>query len=248
MTLYGRIAHDLRESIQGGGVLPGDTIPSIRELMQRYNVARDTVRDAVAVLTHEGLVIPRQGIGTIVRDVQPLELHSEPDVAPRTWAEQTGEAGVDLVVVSEWEDADPDTAGRLGIASGASVLHRVRHQTYAGIIAQVMEQWIPYEIVTGIQEHLGLDFTDLDAVNAYQGPNLFELMAAVGHAPVRTTEAQSARMPRPDEREIMEIPAGVAVLVTDRRTLEKDKVPVEVSCMVGTGDRISVSYDVTLRY
>lgn len=246
MTLYSQIAHDLRGDIQSGRVRPGDTLPPLRELMQHYGVARDTVRDAVAVLTNEGLVIPRRGIGTIVRDTKPITLHYDPSAPAQTWAQQGG--GTDRVMVTEWENADPDTAARLDIEQGASVLHRVRHQIFSGVVAQIVEQWIPSEIVTDIQDQTGLDLAEIEGSSPDDGVNVFISMASAGHAPISTTERQSARMPRPDERDTMEIPPGVAVLITDRRTIELDNRPVEVSRMVGTGDRISTSYTVALHY
>jgi len=47
---------------------PGDLLPPERELVQMLGVSRGSVRDAIRSLESMGLLEPRQGIGTVVRD------------------------------------------------------------------------------------------------------------------------------------------------------------------------------------
>jgi GntR family transcriptional repressor for pyruvate dehydrogenase complex len=56
---------------------PGDKLPSERELAEMLQVSRSSIRDAIRGLELIGLVEPRQGAGTIVR-----ELSSEAVVNP----------------------------------------------------------------------------------------------------------------------------------------------------------------------
>ena len=53
---------------------PGDKLPSERELAELLQVSRSSIRDAIRGLELMGLVEPRQGAGTIVRElsVEPL--------------------------------------------------------------------------------------------------------------------------------------------------------------------------------
>lgn len=48
---------------------PGDKLPSERELAEMLKVSRSSIRDAIRGLELKGLVEPRQGAGTIVREV-----------------------------------------------------------------------------------------------------------------------------------------------------------------------------------
>ncbi len=48
---------------------PGDKLPSERELAETLKVSRSSIRDAIRSLELVGLVEPRQGTGTIVREV-----------------------------------------------------------------------------------------------------------------------------------------------------------------------------------
>jgi DNA-binding GntR family transcriptional regulator len=65
---YRQIADDLRRQIEDGTIPPGRRIPSMVELEQTYNVARDTLRKATQVLKDEGLVQTVQGMGIYVVD------------------------------------------------------------------------------------------------------------------------------------------------------------------------------------
>ena len=48
---------------------PGDMLPPERELVRRFGVSRSSIRDAIRSLEAVGLLEPRQGIGTVVRDL-----------------------------------------------------------------------------------------------------------------------------------------------------------------------------------
>ena len=55
---------------------PGDKLPSERELAELLKVSRSSIRDAIRGLELRGLVEPRQGAGTIVREMSKEALAS----------------------------------------------------------------------------------------------------------------------------------------------------------------------------
>src|SRR6266571_8045796 len=65
-VMYQQIAGDLRRKIEGGDMPPGSRLPTEIELMEKYAASRNTVRDAIKVLTNRGLVETRPGQGTYV--------------------------------------------------------------------------------------------------------------------------------------------------------------------------------------
>ena len=65
---YLQVADELRDSIDSGGVKPGERLPSGRDLARRYGVAPMTVSHAIDVLRGEGLVEAYQGRGVFVTD------------------------------------------------------------------------------------------------------------------------------------------------------------------------------------
>lgn len=65
---YQQVAHALRAAILTRTFQPGDKLPSLNELSERYGVARMTVQQAMRVLRDEGLIVSRQGSGVFVRE------------------------------------------------------------------------------------------------------------------------------------------------------------------------------------
>lgn len=66
--LYLEIVHQIREMITDDHLLPGDRLPSERELSERLNVGRSSVREAFRALELLGLIETRRGEGTYLRD------------------------------------------------------------------------------------------------------------------------------------------------------------------------------------
>lgn len=64
IPVYVQLADILRGMITSGELAPRRPIPSIRTLMQRYEVSDGTVKKAVQVLRDEGLVrtVPGRGV------------------------------------------------------------------------------------------------------------------------------------------------------------------------------------------
>lgn len=61
---YRHIAENLRAKIESGGIARGDRLPTEIELMNMYKASRNTVRDAMKLLTSLRLVETRAGQGT----------------------------------------------------------------------------------------------------------------------------------------------------------------------------------------
>lgn len=58
----------LKKKITGGEYPPGTKIPTEPEIVSKYGVGRNTVREAISTLVHEGLLEKIQGKGTFVRE------------------------------------------------------------------------------------------------------------------------------------------------------------------------------------
>ena len=66
---YEQVAEQIRKLISSGSLKAGDKLPSERDLGVRLGVGRSSIRDAIRTLQAEGILEPRQGHGTVVRDV-----------------------------------------------------------------------------------------------------------------------------------------------------------------------------------
>lgn len=72
--VYEDVARQIQRLIVDGVLKPGDMLPPERELAERLAVSRGSVRDAIRTLEFIGLVVPRQGEGTLVAEVSPEAL------------------------------------------------------------------------------------------------------------------------------------------------------------------------------
>jgi GntR family transcriptional regulator len=63
-----QVAAALRNEIATGDLAPGDRLPSIRQLADRFKVAPMTAQNAIEVLRSEGLIYTSPGRGSFVRE------------------------------------------------------------------------------------------------------------------------------------------------------------------------------------
>ena len=68
VPLYSQLADLLRQRVMRGLWGPGAKVPSLEALVAEFQVARVTVRQAIDILTREGLLLPQRGRGTFVTD------------------------------------------------------------------------------------------------------------------------------------------------------------------------------------
>ena len=64
--LYEDIVGQIQEFIREGILKPGDRLPSERELAERLQVSRSSLREAIRALELKGLVVSRPGAGTFI--------------------------------------------------------------------------------------------------------------------------------------------------------------------------------------
>lgn len=67
--IYEEVAARIRLLISEGRLEPGEKLPPERELAAALGVSRTSVRDAIRTLEATGLLEPRQGHGTVVREL-----------------------------------------------------------------------------------------------------------------------------------------------------------------------------------
>lgn len=76
---HGRIVRELGLRILAGELAPGERLPAEAELIEKYEVSRPVLREAVRVLVAKGLVQSRQRAGALVRPRSQWHL-LDPDV------------------------------------------------------------------------------------------------------------------------------------------------------------------------
>ena len=67
VRMYEEIIKQIEDMINSGEMLPGDKLPSERDLAQRLNVSRTTLAQALRILEADGILVVRSGSGRFIR-------------------------------------------------------------------------------------------------------------------------------------------------------------------------------------
>ncbi|WP_241191242.1 PLP-dependent aminotransferase family protein [Deinococcus psychrotolerans] len=89
---HARVARALREAVRDGRLMPGQKLPGSRELARTWNLARNTVTDALEQLAAEGYLDIRQRSGCYVADLPPgaaVPAPAGPPLVLSAWARRT---------------------------------------------------------------------------------------------------------------------------------------------------------------
>ncbi len=125
LPLYFQLRSLLLEQIESGSLKPGDTIPTERELIDRFGVSRITVRQAVNSLMSDGLLYRQRGLGTFVRSNR-----IEQELSTLTgFSEEMIDRGLTpgaKLISAEMVEADAATAAKLRLQPGQRVFRMVR--------------------------------------------------------------------------------------------------------------------------
>jgi len=109
---YLRIADELRRAIHAGEYRPGDQLPSVKKLEERFAVSPMTVYHALDELKAENLIYTAQGRGTYVQhDLDPASITVSPATAVSEVKATLGQLAAELASVerrvaaleSEWQ-------------------------------------------------------------------------------------------------------------------------------------------------
>jgi len=67
-TLHEQVMVQLAAYIRGGKLKPGDQLPPERELAERMQVSRPTIREALRIMQLQSLIVSRPGSGTFIAE------------------------------------------------------------------------------------------------------------------------------------------------------------------------------------
>ncbi len=226
--VFKQIADDLRSQINVGTLAPGDRLPSESQLMERYGVARMTVRQSMSGLKAEGLVVAEHGRGVFVRGRPVVRRVASDRFARRhresgqaafiAEAEGVGAPSVDELEVGH-EVAAPEVRECLGLTSRAKVLARRRRYLIDGQPVELAASYVPSALAKGtpIEER-------------HTGPGgIYARLEELGHTLAEFTEEVGARMPTPEERRRLRLPDGTPVLTVRRIAFDTKGNRVEMT-------------------
>lgn len=224
--LYYQLKQVFRTQICNGILKPGDAIPPERELVNRYDVSRMTVRLAIQELVQEGLIVKYQGKGTFV--AQPKIKRSLSEL--RSFSEDMSASGLHpgsrLMDLRE-ENASEQVCEALNIAPGTkiTIVERVRtvdneeplslSRSFLHLPEEVVltkEDFQAEASLWALLSRKGIDITDAE-----------ETVQAIGANSVQA--------------KLFKIAKGTPLLMMDGISYTADGSPVESYCNIHRADR-----------
>ncbi len=194
MQLEGRIEKAVRDGI----LLPGDPLPSEREIAAITDLSRVTVRRAVQELVKNGLVVQRRGSGTFI--APPVEKVEQSLSSLTSFSEDMARRG--NRVTSRWLERgvfapSPEEKMVLGLLSG-DMVSRVNRLRLADEVPLAIER-----------ASLSAQFLpDPGKV----GASLYAELEKLGNKPVRAVQRISATSLGAQDAELLDVGEGVAGL------------------------------------
>ena len=215
--LYLQIKDLLTQSLDAGEWKPGESIPSEIVLAARYKVSQGTVRNAIAVLAAENIVVRRQGKGTFVAT------HTEEQSSLFRFLRIRRADGVDEYPHSRLLDlrrgkATAEVARLLLLRPGEAVIVLRRVLEYSGEPVVLDEITLPAALFRGLTRA---------RYDAYRGSTYSFFETQFGVRMVRADERIKAIAADATSGEILDVPAGTPLLAVERVAYTYGDRPVE---------------------
>lgn len=238
--IYQRIAKQLRERIADGTYGPGDQLPTERELMTEFKIARGTAREAVHLLVQEGLVTTRRALGAFVRARRPMLFRPQGEFEPapsaemdRFMAQITAEGRAPAQTIDVAVIPPPRYVAEKFASDADVVVVRRRTRSIDGEPYNICDSYFPFDLVRGSEIMLPTDIA--------RGAN--EVLAELDARQDRVIDEWHFRQPTPDETRRLELLPGTAVGVCWATGYDTAGRPVRCVYNVLPGDRHVVVYE-----
>jgi GntR family transcriptional regulator len=238
---YQQIADQLRSQIASGTYRPDDRLPSEPDLIRQYDASRNTVRLALALLTNQGLVETRQGLGTFV--------HAPPKPFTALLARgkaqpPAGSASAAMPVVGsgagtpqtvrflvESLPASNSVAAKLDVKPGDPVIVRRRAQQLDGVPWLLLNSYFPMDLAEG---------TPLAQASMITQGSM-KMLAELGYEQLGFVDEIGARMPNNRELDFFQLPTGMPVIVVNRTAYTATR-PIRLTRYIYRGDRARLAH------
>lgn len=228
---YLRIHSNLRERISSGQWPSGSPLPSQRELADEFGVSIMTLRQALQLLTDEGLIEPRHGSGTFVAAHYAYDLGHLRSFADDLTAQ--GAAITTRLLAAGTVTPPADTGARLGDQGLALRLRRLRLSSGRPLIVQT--SYLPAALAPVIQAQ------DLSR------RGLYTILAEHGQPISRASETITPTVLGPADARDLARPPGSPALLSHRVSFTASGAPVIDDHALLAGDSVAITASRTLQ-
>ncbi|MEC3895220.1 MULTISPECIES: GntR family transcriptional regulator [Nocardiopsis] len=227
---YRQIARTLRREIQGGSLPPGGQLPSEKQLEERFEASRNTVRLALGMLRNQGLIVSRPGRGHYVQDVVPETFYATRGKGGPGGLNESNMSGLTLEEL-QLLSADTAVASRLRVPEGTMTVVRRMHRFSGGRSGSISSAFYPMDLVENTPLMLPEDVE-----------SALEVLMEHGHRQVGYVDELATRMPTPQEVDELELPPGVPVLTVHRTDYSTER-PIRLVHTVYAGHSIRYQFE-----
>ncbi|MFJ3193760.1 GntR family transcriptional regulator [Streptomyces griseoviridis] len=239
---YRQVADALRREIVNGAFDRDRRLPSESELSARFDASRNTVRSGLALLVSEGLITSSQGLGYEVRSHEVFELNASRfenlnfphnGDAYNTDVTNAGRRPHQTFRV-EVLPALEEVADRLKIEKGSKAVLRFCHRYVDDVPWSTQATYYPAWLI-GESPRLAEPGDIEEGTTRY--------LAARGIEQIGYFDEISTRMPTPEEARLLEMSAGVPVLLWTRTGYSKN-CPIRCTITTFRGDLNRMNYEI----
>jgi GntR family transcriptional regulator len=225
IPLYHQLKEIIKDKIESGQWKPGDLIPSETQLLQEFNISRNTAKKALDDLVQEGLLHRLQGRGTFVS--MPKFEHSLAGFYSFSKVlKAKGLNPEDIVISIEQKEVKASIAKHLQIEEKSNVLElrRLRCANDEPMILEI--SYIPEKLVPGLTKE------------KLEGNSLYDLLQEeYGIVVTKAKETFEPVLIRDYEIRYLEVEEGSPALHLERIAYDINGNPVEFCRSTFRGDR-----------
>lgn len=217
---YKWLAEVICGMIEKGNFGDNEALPSERDLAERYDVSRDTVRKTVRHLEERGIVYSDHGRGTFVAPEIVRRMSRFIDGFSQDTSRRGSSAGQRVLAVDH-VDASMAIAKLLGLQPGHPLLHVRRIRTIDGASVGLHDAYfvVPAE-------------ARLNRKQIESAGSLYALLTEkFGFAPAEAVENLHASAADAEDAKLLGIKEGAPLLICERITLSERREPIEYCLM-----------------
>jgi GntR family transcriptional regulator len=213
-----RIHDELIAEIESGVLAPGARLPGEIALAARYGVTRMTLRQALAAMVNDGMLVRRHGVGTFVARNAAKRRNMTRLTGFHEDMRTEGRPVETRMLAQEIVPADAETAASLDLVSGVHVTHIARLRLVDGVPVVVQRSWVPFERCPELWSEPLLDGSLYATLQSRWGVELR-----------RADQSFCAEEADAEQADLLEVAVGAPLLRVERLTLDDHNLPVEVA-------------------
>ena len=218
--LYLQLARNLRDHIASGEIVPGDALPSERDLTEITGMSRVTVRKGIDQLIQEGVLFRKQGAGTFV--ARRIEAAGTALSGFSDDAKSRGENPGTIWMMKSYAQPTEEESAVLEIPPLTEVVRLGRLRLSGGEPLAIEHAVVPAEFLPSLEK---------------LGDSLYAALQHSGSRPVTGIQRIRASLATPTEAGMLSIRQNAEVLRIERVTRTAAGRVVEFTRSAYRGDR-----------